>query len=210
MGDTEVGGFGIGAPDDLLYVDEIQLVRQVCSGVSVRFEDDSVADFFDRQVDAGRTMEQVGRLWIHTHPGSSPEPSATDEETFARVFGMTNWAVMLILACGGPTYGRLEFHVGPGGGILLPVEVDYTRPFPATDHAAWREEYLASVQEELAFLPVPGLSHLEPELGDAFLSRVPADTLDLWDDFYMDRFDSRHDGVPLFDSNGGFPHDDNS
>ena len=45
-GNTEVGGFGIAAEDDLLLVEDVQLVQQVCSWVSVTFDDASVADFF--------------------------------------------------------------------------------------------------------------------------------------------------------------------
>jgi proteasome lid subunit RPN8/RPN11 len=210
QGETEVGGFGIASPDDLLRVEDIQLVRQICTSVSVRFDDESVADFFDRQVDAGRRPEQVGRLWIHTHPGSCPLPSATDKETFARVFGRTDYAVMFILARGGQTYARLEFHVGPGGWLLLPVHVDYTRPFPAANHAAWREEYLANVQEELACLPMLSRSHLEQGLGNSGLDGVPADDMGLWDDFLVDCIDGERVRFLLGDDQGGFLHDDNS
>ena len=70
----------------------------------------------------------------------------TDEETFIRVFGRTDWAVMFILARGGQSYARLRFHVGPGGDIELPVHVDYSRPFAASDHAAWLAEYQAHVE----------------------------------------------------------------
>ena len=146
LGDTEVGGFGIAAADDLLLIEDVQLVRQVCTGASVAFDDQAVADFFDRQVDEGRTPEQFGRIWVHTHPGNFAEPSLTDEETFARVFGRTDWAVMFILARGGQSYARLRFHVGPGGDVDLPVAVDYSRPFAASDHAAWQAEYLACVE----------------------------------------------------------------
>ena len=52
---------------------------------------------------------------------------------------------MFILARGGETYARLSFHVGPGGSLLIPVSVDYSRPFAASDHAAWTEEYYANV-----------------------------------------------------------------
>jgi hypothetical protein len=153
LGDSEVGGFGITAADDLLLVEDVQLVRQLCTGIFVTFDDLAVADFFDRQVDCGRRPEQFGRIWIHTHPGSSPEPSGTDEDTFARVFGRTEWTVMFILARGGQSYARLRFHVGPGGDVDLPVGVDYTRPFAASDHAAWQEEYLACVKTtDLFFL----------------------------------------------------------
>jgi hypothetical protein len=154
LGDSEVGGFGITAADDLLYVENVQLVRQLCTGASVAFDDQAVADFFDTQVDCGRRPEQFARAWMHTHPGNFPEPSVTDEETFTRVFGRMDWAVTFILAGGGQSYARLRFHVGPGGDVDLPVRVDYTRPFAASDHAAWEEEYLACVETtDLFFLP---------------------------------------------------------
>ena len=144
-GETEVGGFGISAADDLLLIEDVQLVRQVRDFASVIFDDASVADYFDRQVDAGIPMSRCGRIWLHTHPGDSPAPSCIDEETFARVFGHTEWALMFILARGGRTYARLRFHVGPGGDIELPVDVDYSQPFTASDHEAWLTEYQANV-----------------------------------------------------------------
>ena len=39
LGDTEVGGFGISAADDLLFIEDVQLVQQVCTGASVAFDD---------------------------------------------------------------------------------------------------------------------------------------------------------------------------
>ena len=146
FGDTEVGGFGISSADDLLFVEDWQLVRQVCSWAHVAFEDESVADYFDEQVDAGRQPEQFGRIWMHTHPGDCPQPSHTDEETFARVFGQAEWAIMFILARGGQAYARLQFHSGPGASLRLPIEIDYTHPFPGCAPAAWKHEYLACVQ----------------------------------------------------------------
>ena len=167
-GDTEVGGFGISAADDLLLVEAFQLVRQVCDVASVSFDDASVADFFDRQVDIGIMPCRAGRIWVHTHPGSCPHPSSVDEETFARVFGRADWAVMFIIARGGQTFARLQFNVGPRGSIDLPVEVDYSRPFQGTDQAAWREEYLANVE----------ISEWQ-----AVRSQGPQITSDPWDDF---------------------------
>ena len=141
QGDTEVGGFGITPADDLLVVEDFQLVRQQCTPVSVQFHDDSVADFFDQQVDDGRRPQQFARIWLHTHPGSSAQPSSIDEETFARCFGKADWTVMFILARGGETYARLRFNIGPGGALEVPTEVDFTLPFAASQHEAWQEEY---------------------------------------------------------------------
>ena len=67
-----------------------------------------------------------------------------EEETFLRVLGTADWAVMFILAREGQSYASLRFHVGPGGTVPIPVCVDYSRPFAARDRAAWEEEYLAS------------------------------------------------------------------
>ena len=140
-GDTEVGGFGISDAEDLLLVNDVQLVDQECTAVTVEFDDASVADFFDAQVDVGRQPEQFGRIWIHTHPGDSAEPSGTDEETFERCFGTADWVIMFILAAGGATYARLQFNVGPRGRQQLNVEVDYSEPFAAADTDAWDDEY---------------------------------------------------------------------
>ena len=100
-GPTEIGGFAVTEPNDLLRVVDFVTVKQDVTVASVAFDDNAVADFFDAQVDAGRKPDQFARIWAHTHPGNSPEPSHTDEETFHRVFGHCEWAVMFILAQNG-------------------------------------------------------------------------------------------------------------
>ena len=150
-GETEIGGFGVSSPDDLLLVEEFVTVKQRCSAASVAFDDQAIADFYDEQVDLGRKPSEFSRIWLHTHPGDSPNPSFTDEETFRRVFGGCDWAIMFILARTGKTYARLRFNVGPGGQMLIPVEVDYSESFPATDHEAWALEYAANVECEYVY-----------------------------------------------------------
>jgi proteasome lid subunit RPN8/RPN11 len=148
QGETEVGGFGISADDDPLYVTDVRLIRQSCTQVSVRFEDAAVADFFDEQVDSGRAIGQVGRIWIHTHPGDSAAASRLDEATFRRVFGRPDWAVMFILARDGETYGRLRFNVGPGAELVIRTEVEFGSPFAGSDPTAWLHEYCEAVRPE--------------------------------------------------------------
>jgi proteasome lid subunit RPN8/RPN11 len=146
VGTTEIGAFGITPLDDLLYVEDVRLVRQTCDWAHVAFDDEAVANFFDEQVDQGRQPQQFGRIWVHTHPGHSAQPSGVDEETFQRVFGRSDWAVMFILARDGDCFARLRCNVGPGAEIELPVDVDYSRPFGASEVERWGEEYLANVQ----------------------------------------------------------------
>jgi len=149
--DNEVGGFGITEAEDLLFVTDFVLVKQKVTAVSVSFEDESVADLFEDQVEAGRQPEQFGRIWLHSHPGSSPEPSMTDEQTFARVFGSCDWSVMCIVAQDGGTYARLRFSAGPGGEVKVPVCVDYNYEFDAADFEVWKQQYLTNVIEDTAF-----------------------------------------------------------
>jgi proteasome lid subunit RPN8/RPN11 len=146
LGPTEIGGFGVTPPDDLLYVEDVRLVRQSCTGTSVAFDDTAVAEFFDDQVDAGRRPEQFARVWVHTHPGECPWPSGVDERTFADVFGRCDWSVMFILANGGRTYARLQFRAGPGAQVRMPVQIDWGRAFAGADEQAWETEYMANVR----------------------------------------------------------------
>ncbi len=150
-GTTEVGGFGVASSSDLLLIEDFITVKQTATTAGINFDDEAVADFFDQHVDVGHRPEQFARCWIHTHPGNSPDPSSVDEETFARVFGGSDFAIMMILAEGGKAYARLRFNVGPGGDVLIPVTVDYASSFAASDTAAWELEYQANVDVRQVF-----------------------------------------------------------
>ncbi len=149
MTDNEVGGFGITKPDDLLFVTDFAVIKQRVTCVSVAFDDNAVADFFEDMVEAGKKPEQFARIWVHTHPGSSPLPSATDEETFSRVFGSCDWSVMAIVAQDCGSYARLRFNAGPGGEVKIPICVDYDCEFEGSDTESWKRQYLANVKEDV-------------------------------------------------------------
>lgn len=160
-GDTEIGGFGISQGEELLSIADFVTVRQMATAASVEFDDTAVAEYYDRCVDQGLHPKQFGRIWIHTHPGSSPQPSGTDERTFARVFGRCDWSVMFIMSRTGRTYARLNFSAGPGGSQLLAAEVDWSAwPQQAMEQGdllgeqvrAWAVEYQANIHD-----PHPGL-----------------------------------------------------
>jgi proteasome lid subunit RPN8/RPN11 len=154
-GDTEVGGFGICASHDYLYVEDFVTVGQRASAVSVRLLDEAVADHFEAMYDRGVPPSQCGRIWCHTHPGVSARPSNTDEATFARSFGACDWAVMMILARGGARYARLTFRAGPHCELAMAVRVDWPA-WPSclptgsisldARCALWMKEYDANVQ----------------------------------------------------------------
>ena len=179
-GETEIGGFGLSAEDDPLAVIDVLTVKQRCTPVTVAFDDAAVADLFDELVDQGIRPERFGRVWIHTHPGDCPLPSSTDEATFQRAFGRTDWSVMAILACGGASYARLSFHTGPGGALRIPVRVDYGQPFDAADWEAWEQEYVEHVIAAPLFLPLspPG------EAGTDLIGELSREPWEWEGDFY--------------------------
>ena len=53
---------------------------------------------------------------------------------------------MFILARGGATYARLGFNAGPRASIEVPVEVDFSMPFAASQFETWMAEYQCCVQ----------------------------------------------------------------
>jgi proteasome lid subunit RPN8/RPN11 len=167
---NEVGGFGITAPDDLLFIQEFITIKQEVTCVSVKFDDEAVSQFFDQQVDLGRKPEQFARIWLHTHPGDSPDPSTTDEDTFKRVFGSCQWAVMAVVAQDNSTYARLSFNIGPGGQILIPTDVDFSRDFGPSDYSAWDAQFQADIMP-MEWLNRPALTQeklaANSQVGDA-------------------------------------------
>ena len=192
-GDTEVGFFGICAKEDLLYVQDLAVPKQKVSAVTVSFDDQSVADHFEDCAAVGIQPTRCGRVWVHTHPGFSPNPSGVDEETFARVFGNCDWAVMAIVARGGASYARLSFSAGPGGDVMIPMTVDWEAlPQEIQNREGsldelfigWLDEYGSRIFPEdwrpVAKSPSPGQS--QPAFSD------PRDILDdLYDQMMLDQ-----------------------
>ena len=167
-GPTEVGGFALSHPDEPLFVEDVLIVRQNCTFVSVAFEDLAVADLFEDMADAAIPPSRFARIWLHTHPGASVEPSSVDEATFARVFGACDWSIMAILGRTGRMSARLQFNTGPGAAISLPTRVDWS-DWPdlagsLAEHVKeWQAEYAAKIQvprvcEELLRTPSNGSS----------------------------------------------------
>jgi proteasome lid subunit RPN8/RPN11 len=171
VGPTEVGAFAISAPEHPLYVTDMVTVQQETTMASVNFADKAVADYFDHCVDQGLKPAQFARIWVHSHPGASALPSGTDEETFRRVFGNTDWAVMAILSREGHSYARLQVNNGPGARCRLRWRVDW-ESWPQelsenslADHRdAWHQEYEQNVLPQVLPDYIRPRSFKRPEL----------------------------------------------
>ena len=170
-GPTEIGAFGLSNENAPLVVEDLLVVKQATTSVSVAFDDIAVADLFEDMADAGIPPNRFARIWLHTHPSASATPSGLDEETFRRAFGGCDWAVMGILGRTGRTYARLRFNAGPGGALEIPTAVDWSAwPEFATAYdlqhsvEVWQEEFDRLIEPVIFF---PGETKLEPKLAPA-------------------------------------------
>lgn len=81
------------------YITDFVCIPQEASGGLTEPTDEGIAAhletyFLDKEV----PVLLCGRFWAHTHPGSSPTPSSTDEETFKKWYKDSDYGVMYILA----------------------------------------------------------------------------------------------------------------
>ncbi|MEQ8785143.1 MAG: hypothetical protein RIC55_02555 [Pirellulaceae bacterium] len=89
---------------------------------------------------------------------------------------------MFILAEKGATYARLQFNAGPGGSLVIPVEVDYSHAFAAADHEAWCEEYgRCVVDDDGRYVEV-----LDQRWETVDAAQVPDEFMDAWSDYVDD------------------------
>jgi proteasome lid subunit RPN8/RPN11 len=123
-GNTEVAGFGVSKKDNPLYIEDFITIKQKATTASVEFDDEAIADYMEDMVLKNYQPNQFMRVWCHTHPGNSASPSGTDIETFNRVFGECNWAIMFILAKDNSTTCKLWFKE-LNFETNINIEIDY-------------------------------------------------------------------------------------
>lgn len=177
-GGTEVGGYGLLSDErHKLDVIEFNLVPQVSTSGSVDFDDEGYEDYVDRMTARSLNPDRFMRVWIHTHPGNSATPSATDETSWNNTFGDMSWAIMFILAKGGNTYCRLkastEFAYLP---FEIPHEIDWTLPYPNEgDKAEWDAEYDLCVKK-----PEPTVWTPRQQSGGSYTKRANGEWMPGW------------------------------
>lgn len=153
---TEVGGYGLTETDDALLITDIVLVKQEVTSCTLEFDTKDSMEFVERMTDKGLSPFQHSNIFWHSHPGNCPNPSIVDENNFNKNFSHPDWAIFFIIARGGSTYCRVRHNIGPGIEVTISTEIDYSHPFPASDHKAWDEEYKEKVTETKFVYPLMG------------------------------------------------------
>lgn len=121
---TEISGFGVTDPENPLYIEDFEIITQKCTAVSTEFDDKARMKFQEDMIEQGLMPVNFLRVWIHTHPGMGASPSSTDEETFYRVLGGCDWAVMFILGENNKYTCTLQYNKFPVGRFSIPMKVE--------------------------------------------------------------------------------------
>lgn len=96
---NEMSAMGITREGDLSLVEDFKLFSQKVTGASV--ESEGIVDFLDKMVKQGIEAQRCMRVWMHTHPGFEPNPSATDLEECSELFQWQPYGFMMIASSKG-------------------------------------------------------------------------------------------------------------
>lgn len=96
----EVSLMGISESEENIgHIVDFVCVPQECSSGLTEPDDDGMNAYIETMLlDKEISIIRCARFWAHTHPGASPVPSSTDNETFVKWFGHSDFGVMYILA----------------------------------------------------------------------------------------------------------------
>ena len=164
---AEVSGFGISeSEENSLHIIDFKLVPQVNLSVFTEFEDKGLANYLEDMCMSGVSPARCLRIWIHTHPGMSPQPSGHDESTFKRVNADSTWGVMCIIA-DSTEFARGVVNDGTlSGTMALTVSIAFDSTFEGVtddDFKAWEDEYCENVS--YGVIPEPAGSCERPLYG---------------------------------------------
>lgn len=96
----EVSLMGVSESDkDINYITDFICIPQEASMGLTEPTDEGMAEYLEGMLlDKEISVVRCGRFWAHTHPGGSPTPSSTDNDTFKKWFEHSDIGVMYILA----------------------------------------------------------------------------------------------------------------
>jgi len=160
----EVSAMAVVAEDDPLYIEDFDVVDQEGNTAYTEMDGQALLCRAEGYNQRGIGYDRTMRVWFHTHPsGCAANPSGTDNNTFAEVFGSAPFAVMLIHSKDGSWGATLR--VGNASiGVktkIASVEVDWAAvpDMPAFDPAGMIEAVKASVKHHApAFIHAPTVS----------------------------------------------------
>jgi hypothetical protein len=147
-----VGFYGITDLTDPLYVNDIIVVPQYVDPTLNAFTKAGIADHVDHYMDMDPMIPPAHstRIWLHTHPDFSSDPSFIDEEMFDEMKDNYDWSVMFILSTKGDYYCRMAHKMlDTVHEWLLPMAVDWENfsAIPEGMIEMWEDEHDINTEE---------------------------------------------------------------
>jgi hypothetical protein len=140
----EISGLGRAyVHNDDIYVEDIYLLKQECTGSSTDLDPEAVAEFITELIAAGRAPEEIKVFW-HSHDNMGCFWSGTDEKT-CQSFG-NGWMVSIVVNKKGESLSRLDVY-DPVHLICDKLELEVTCP-PASKE--FREMIEAEVKAKVS------------------------------------------------------------
>lgn len=148
--DTEIAGWFISeSPDKLFNIVDFMTTKQTVTVATAEFDDEDLARFTFEMAEKDIMPCQCQKIWVHTHPGNSCQPSGTDEDTFKRMMNqvsMNDWLMMFILAMDDTYYCRVGIKTQ--FAIVYYVLKDSQVDIELYYEDAWLEEFDKNIHKK--------------------------------------------------------------
>jgi len=117
----EVAAYGL-CYRNTLHVYDLFIPKQEGAMAEVDMDPNDLAQFQGDLIARGGHPRDALRVWLHTHPMESPQPSGTDMATWRETFSSYDYAVMGIMG----NTGKVYFRIATGlGDMRTEVELNY-------------------------------------------------------------------------------------
>ncbi len=194
----EFGGFGItGDAEQRFLITDFVLVPQRTGTGHADLDNGAIADYYYDMVKKGLQPHQFGRIWFHTHLGSSGwvRPSGDDDNTFAKAFTDGDWAMMLVLNQAYCNYA--ELYTAKGESHYFQIVFKFWEKPLTAQKKKWADEYDGCVKKigRIYTPPVYNSPVTQPPQKTGLISRIKSGTEKLHD--YLSRI--QPDGIGLSD-----------
>ncbi len=146
---NEIGFWGITDKNDGLWVCDVYVPEQEVSSATTDFKDGACLKYLTTYAKQGYAPYQLGRVWIHTHPGNSTEPSGKDRHTFKTLIGQSAIGCMVIfgqnhtaqawLLLTNPEQLQGQFE------LKIPVEIDWHCSYAGFNY----ESYIKTLEDAI-------------------------------------------------------------
>jgi proteasome lid subunit RPN8/RPN11 len=147
----EVSLYGI-TESNSLVIKDFWIPYQFGTAVTTEFDEEKKVEEVDKLIQKGLDPNNFLKIWVHTHPKMSPNPSGTDIQTFKTKFNNLNWSIRLILGQNKQMTVKYQQNSPIPLELDLKTEIDFSnfKGFGIEEQTALLLELAEKVQKPIA------------------------------------------------------------